>query len=93
MLALTNSEGTPWRPEKERKPRPRQTLMVTFPGRLGGLDAANFYAEVLDQQEVADMLLMVFTFDPNKVRRLRDLLATPHQTSAYSGVAGECLYR
>ena len=66
MLALTNSEGTPWRPEKERNPKPRQILMVTFPGRFGGLDAANFSAEVLNQQEVVDMLLMVLTFDPNK---------------------------
>lgn len=66
ILALTNSEGTPWRPEKERNPKPRQILMVTFPGKLGGFDAANFYAEVLDQQEVADVLLMVLTFDPNK---------------------------
>jgi hypothetical protein len=30
------------------------------------MDAANFYAEVMDEGEVAEMLLMVLTFDPDK---------------------------
>jgi hypothetical protein len=33
---------------------------------LGADDAANFYAEVLNEEEIADMLLMVLTFDPDK---------------------------
>ena len=41
-------------------------LMVTFPGQLGPMQAANFYAEVIDDKEIADMLLMVLTFDPSK---------------------------
>jgi hypothetical protein len=40
--------------------------MVTFPGKFGPNDAANFYAEVLDDKEVADTLLMALTFDPTK---------------------------
>ena len=55
---------TKWKPQ-----RPRQSggvLMVTFPGKFGPNDAANFYAEVLDEKDVADTLLMVLTFDPTK---------------------------
>jgi hypothetical protein len=40
--------------------------MITFPGSIGPDDAANFYAEVLNEEEIADMLLMVLTFDPTK---------------------------
>lgn len=67
MVALTKSGGgTVWEPERPRGPRPRKILMVTFPGRFGPDNAANFYAEVLNEQEIADMLLMVLTFNPNK---------------------------
>jgi hypothetical protein len=40
--------------------------MVTFPGRIAPDQAANFYAEVANQEEIADMLLMVLTFDADK---------------------------
>jgi hypothetical protein len=67
MLALTKpGVGTAWKPEKPRGSSPANILMVTFPGRFGPDDAANFYAEVLNEQEAADMLLMVLTFDPAK---------------------------
>ena len=67
MLALTKSGiGTVWKPENPRRSKSGNILMVTFPGRFGSLDAANFYAEVLNEEEIADMLLMVLTFDPNK---------------------------
>jgi hypothetical protein len=67
MLALTKSGvGTVWKPERARSSKPGNILIVTFPGRFGPNDAANFYAEVLSEQEIADMLLMVLTFDPTK---------------------------
>ena len=67
MLALTKpGVGTAWRPEKPRNSPSGNILIVTFPGRFGPNDAANFYAEVLNEQEAADMLLMVLTFDPAK---------------------------
>jgi hypothetical protein len=56
--------GTRWRPEKSRGSN--RILMVTFPGKFGPMDAANFYAEVVDDKEIAEMLLMVLTFDPAK---------------------------
>jgi len=67
MLALTKpGVGTVWKPEKARGSKPGNILMVTFPGRFGPHNAANFHAEVLSEEEVADMLLMVLTFDPTK---------------------------
>lgn len=66
MVALTKPDDTKWRPQKSRKPKRKQILMVTFPGKFGPMDAANFYAEVLNEGEVAEMLLMVLTFDPDK---------------------------
>lgn len=67
MLALTRpGMGAAWKPEKPRGSPPGNILIVTFPGSFGPLDAANFYAEVLNEQEVADTLLMVLTFDPTK---------------------------
>jgi hypothetical protein len=67
MIALTKSGGgTAWEPEKPRGPKPRKILMVTFPGKFGPDDAANFYAEVLNEQEIADTLLMALTFNPDK---------------------------
>lgn len=67
FLALAESDiGTTWQPEKPRSAKPRKILMVSIPGRFGPKDVANFYAEVLDDKEIADMLLMVLTFDPTK---------------------------
>jgi hypothetical protein len=65
FLALTlPGVGTRWQPITPR--RTNRILMVTFPGQLGPMQAANFYAEVIDDKEIADMLLMVLTFDPSK---------------------------
>ena len=67
LLALTKpGVATKWEPAKHRGPKPMNILMVTFPGTFSPMDAANFHAEVLDEQEIADMLLMVLTFDPTK---------------------------
>ncbi len=67
LLALTQSGvGTRWQPEQPRGPKSRRILMITYPGKFGPMDAANFYAEVLSDKEIADMLLMVLTFDPSK---------------------------
>lgn len=67
FLALTESGvGTKWEPEKPRGPNPRRILMITFPGKFGTMDAANFHAEVMGEKDIADALLMVLTFDPNK---------------------------
>lgn len=67
MLALAKpGVGTVWKPERPRGSAPGNILIVTFPGSFGPHDAANFYAEVLNEQEAADMLLMVLTFDPSK---------------------------
>jgi len=67
FLALTQSGvGTRWEPEKPRRSGSRHILIVTFPGKFGPMDAANFHAEVLNDTEIADMLLMVLTFDPTK---------------------------
>jgi hypothetical protein len=67
LVALTRPGiGTVWKPERPRGPKPVNVLMVTFPGRFGLHDAANFHAEVVNEEEVADTLLMVLTFDPTK---------------------------
>jgi hypothetical protein len=66
MFALAKRGVTPWKPEVTRNPTPSNVLMVTFPGRIVPDQAANFYAEVANEQEIADMLLMVLTFDPDK---------------------------
>ena len=67
MLALTEpGVGTVWKPEKPRSPKNGKVLMITFPGTFGPDDATNFWAEVTNEQEIADMMLMVLTFDPSK---------------------------
>ena len=52
--------------QRSRSNKRGNILMVTFPGRFSPMDAANFQAEVMDENEIADMLLMVLTFDPDK---------------------------
>lgn len=58
--------ATAWKPERLRGATLGRVLIVTFPGKFGPNDAANFYAEVLDEKEIAETLLMVLTFDPTK---------------------------
>ncbi|MBV9928018.1 MAG: hypothetical protein JOZ96_23570 [Acidobacteria bacterium] len=66
FVALTRpGVNTKWKPKKSRRAG-LHILMATFPGKFGPLDAANFYAEVADDTEIADALLMIFTFDPTK---------------------------
>ncbi len=66
MLALTTTgKGTVWTPEKPRGIASAKILMVTYPGGFGPMDAANFYAEVVSEEEIAEVLLMVLTFDPS----------------------------
>ncbi len=65
FIALTQpGSGTKWRPEQPRNGKLNRILLVTFPGTFSPTDAANFRAEVLDEIEIAEMLLMVLTFDP-----------------------------
>jgi hypothetical protein len=67
VLALTKSGvGTVWKPEKSRSLRDPKVLIITFPGRFGPNDATNFWAEVLNDQEIAEMILMALTFNPSK---------------------------
>ena len=66
-LAFTKpGVGTQWEPVNRRKSNTGRIVLVTFPGNFGLMDAANFFAEVTNDEELADMLLMVSTFDPNK---------------------------
>ena len=60
----TSGKGTKYEPDNPRSLNPRRILLVTFPGKFSKWDAANFRAEVFDEQEIADVLLMVLTFDP-----------------------------
>lgn len=66
-LALTIfGPDVSWQPKKRRGSPGGKVLMVTFPGPFSDMDAANFYAEVLNEKEIGDMLLMVLTFDPTR---------------------------
>lgn len=58
--------GIVWSPENKRSQKNSQILIVTFPRQFGPNDAANFYAEVLNDMEIAEALLMILTFDPTK---------------------------
>jgi hypothetical protein len=83
MLALIKPGlKTVWEPEHPRDPKFGNILLVTFP--LGGRDmpdyTANFNAEILNEQESVDALLMILTFDP-----IKDLiLGESHRTKPCS---------
>ncbi len=58
---------TRWEPENGRGLKPGNILLVTF--LLEGEQSshtANFVAKIANSQELADVLLMVVTFDPSK---------------------------
>ena len=57
---------TIWEPENRRGLKPGGILLVTF--LLGGHkdSTANFTAKIGSSEELADVLLMVLTFDPSK---------------------------
>ena len=68
MLALIKPGlKTVWEPDNPRSPEMGNILLITFPLDIQRDHAVNFRAEVLNPQEVADMLLMVLTFDVSKV--------------------------
>lgn len=59
---------TAWEPEDARGLEPGSILLVTF--LLGGEKSAftaNFAAKVASQEEMADVLLMALTFNPDKL--------------------------
>ena len=64
-IALAQPNRIPWQPNQPRDKKLARILVVTFPRTLPQ-DAANFYAEVLNEEEIADALLMILTFDPAK---------------------------
>jgi len=67
MLALIKPGlKTVWEPEKPRSRELGNILLITFPLDGQPDHAVNFRAEVLNAQEVADVLLMVLTFDASK---------------------------
>ena len=58
---------TVFEPKDGRGQEPGNILLVTFllDSERSGF-AANFVAKIANSEEIADVLLMVFTFDPNK---------------------------
>jgi hypothetical protein len=67
MLALIKPGlKTVWEPDHPRSPKLGKILLVTFPLGIQADHTANFKAEILNEQELADALLMVLTFDPTK---------------------------
>lgn len=67
MLALIKQGvKTVWEPKNPRSRDAGNILLVTFP--LGPLadHTANFKAEILNDAELADALLMILTFNPDK---------------------------
>jgi hypothetical protein len=66
-LAITlPGVGTNWEPKNKRSRESGRIVLITFPGNMSPLHAANFSAEVKSDSELADMLLMVLTFDPKR---------------------------
>lgn len=52
--------------DSERGLPPGNVLLVCFPLGTSKGSAANFVAKIASQEEMADMLVMVLTFDPSK---------------------------
>jgi hypothetical protein len=68
MLGLAEAGVlNPWKPDKPRSRRKIRVLMITFPEPgLNSWAATNFWAEVISDEEIADMILMVLTFNRAK---------------------------
>jgi hypothetical protein len=68
MLALVKPGlKTQFEPENPRTPEPGNILLITFALGASPKDdwtATNFQAEVLSAEEIADVILMVLTYDP-----------------------------
>ena len=68
MLALIKPGlKTVWEPDNPRSPELGNILLVTFPIGIQTEHTANFQAEIINEQELADALLMILTFDPAKL--------------------------
>jgi hypothetical protein len=68
MIALIKPGlRTGWEPDSTPVSKPGSILLVTFP--LGGSpdNTANFKGKISSPEDLADMLLMVLTFDPSKL--------------------------
>ena len=57
---------TVWEPGSPRSRERGNSLLVSFPLGWQSTNTANFKAEILNAEEMADMLLMVLTFDPSQ---------------------------
>ncbi|HKR02687.1 MAG TPA: hypothetical protein VJT09_18555 [Pyrinomonadaceae bacterium] len=67
MLALIKPGlKTVWEPDNPRSPEMGNILLVTFPLGRQADNTANFQAEILNDGELADALLMILTFNPDK---------------------------
>jgi hypothetical protein len=67
MLALIKPGlKTVWEPDKPRSTEAGNILLVTFPLGIQADNTANFKAEILNEGELADALLMILTFNPDK---------------------------
>jgi hypothetical protein len=67
MLALIKPGlKTVWEPDNPRSTGMGNILLVTFPLGIQADNTANFQAEILDEGELADALLMILTFNPDK---------------------------
>ena len=67
MLALIKRGlKTVWEPDKPRSREVGNILLVTFPLGAQADHTANFKAEILNDAELADALLMILTFNPEK---------------------------
>jgi hypothetical protein len=58
---------TPFEPKSSPRQKPGGILLVTIVLNTANRDAANFSAKVQNSKDVADVLLMVATFDPSKI--------------------------
>jgi|SRR5215510_1099576 len=67
MLALIKPGlKTVREPDNQRSPEMGNILLVTFPLGIQADHTANFKAEILNETELADALLMILTFNPDK---------------------------
>jgi hypothetical protein len=67
MLALIKPNlKTVFEPSDPRSKETGNILLVTFPLGIQQTNAANFQAEILNEQEMIDALLMIMTFNPKK---------------------------
>lgn len=67
MLALIRPGlKTVWEPDSPRSAKLGSILLITFPLGIQSDHTANFKAEILNDEALADVLLMALTFNPSK---------------------------